>query len=76
MAYLRSKKYQILEIFKNAKNTYLEGHTVLSELEKKGITMTKRQLSLFIYNNLEMEYLKASRNQDGTITGWKLIGFI
>lgn len=76
MAYLRSKKYQILEIFKNAKNTYLEGHTVLSELEKRGIKMSKRQLSLFIYNNLEMEYLKASRNTDGTITGWKLIGFI
>ncbi|MFQ5975593.1 MAG: hypothetical protein ACE5J5_04685 [Candidatus Hydrothermarchaeales archaeon] len=76
MGYLGRKKYHILEIFKNTKNNYLEGTTLLSELEKKGFKMTKRQLSLFIYNNMEMEYLKASRNSDGTIAGWKLISWV
>jgi len=76
MGYLRTKKLAILEIFKNAKSNYLEGSTLLTELEKLGFKMNKRQLSLFIYNNMEMQYLKTSRSQNGTIVGWKLIGWI
>ncbi len=76
MGYLRTKKLAILEIFKKAKSNYLEGSTLLTELEKLGFKMNKRQLSLFIYNNMDMEYLKASRDSEGTILGWNLITFV
>ncbi len=76
MGYLRTKKLAILEIFNKTKTNYLEGSTLLTELEKRGFKMNKRQLSLFIYNNMEMQYLKTSRSRDGTIVGWKLIGWI
>ncbi|MFQ5888124.1 MAG: hypothetical protein ACE5HY_05455 [Candidatus Hydrothermarchaeales archaeon] len=73
MGYLSRKKYHILEVFKRTKSGYLEGPILLSELEKRGVKMTKRQLSLFIYNNMELEYLKADRDSDGRILGWNLI---
>ncbi len=76
MGYLRTKKLAILEIFNKTKTSYLEGSTLLTELEKRGFKMNKRQLSLFIYHNMDIEYLKASRDSEGTILGWNLITFV
>ncbi len=70
------KKKMILNVFKDKKASFLDTSTLLRALEKRGIKMTKRELSNFIRNSLEYRYLISFRDPKGTIIGWELVNSV